>query len=240
MSVFICNICKAQFASMSNLNRHLSKDVLCVDKKTIHELIGKLESERQVINNSIIGGENNTYINIKIEINPANRLNTDYISPDKMKNLIEKYEDFSSEKSPEKLNLLLSDYIKDVMCDSQHPENHAVKYIKKKPPTYNCLVEDPDGNTVSVIKGLKDSCELLSDPILNTLKGKLRECLNQFRDDDSFDFSLYESAIRQLRQELNKQTVKKALSSVLQNDILNDIQMKLNVSCEQVRSKLNS
>lgn len=233
---FSCNICKTPFTTRSNLNKHLTKEGLCMDKKTIHELIGKLEGERKTINNSIIGGENNTYINIKIEINPINKLNTNYIGPDKMKNLIENYEDFSSDKSPEKLNLLLSDYIRDVMCDSQHPENHAVKYIKKKPPTYNCLIEDTEGNTVSVIKGLKESCELLSDPILNTLKGKLRECLDQIKNQGDFDFSLYENAIKQLRQELNKQNVKKALSSVLQNDILNDIQMKLNITCEHFKS----
>lgn len=228
--MFICNICKTSFTNRSNLNRHLSKETLCIDKKSLHDLIGKLEGEKQTIYNSIVGGEKNTYINIKVEINPVNRLSTEHIPANKMKTLIEKYEDFSSEKSPEKLNLLLSDYIRDVMCDTEHPENHAVKYIKKKPPTYNCLVENEDGNTVSVIKGLRDSCELLSDPILSTLKMKLRECLAQFRNDEEFDFSLYETAIKQLRQELNKTNVKRALSSVLQNDILNDIQMKLDVT----------
>ena len=150
-----------------------------------------------------------------------------------MKNLIETYDDDKS-KNPEKLNLLLTDYIKDVICDNEHPENHAVKYIKKKPPTYNCFVEDTEGNTVTVIKGLKDTCELLSDPMLNTLKVKLKEFLQKYKEDDSnFDYSLYEDAIKQLRKELNKGTVKKALSSVLQNDILNNIQMKLNISANK-------
>jgi hypothetical protein len=155
-----------------------------------------------------------------------------------MKTLIEQYDD--STKNPDKLNLLLSGYIKDVICDQEHPENHAVKYTKKKPPTYNSLVEDTDGNTVSVIKGLKDTCELLSDPILNQLKAKMKEFINKYKnegDESEFDYSLYEDAINQLRKELNKDNVKKALSSVLRNDILNNIEMKLSCSVSEKKLK---
>ena len=127
----------------------------------------------------------------------------------------------------DKMNLLLSDYIKDMICDTEHPENHAVKYIKKKPPTYNARIEDSEGNTVSVIKGLKDTCELLSDPILDTLKIKLRQFLKKYRKNDAFNYLIYEETISELRNELNKANVKKALSTVLQNDILNNIEMKL-------------
>jgi hypothetical protein len=168
---------------------------------------------------------------IEININPITKLNVSYIEPEKMKLLIESY-DNSDSKNPDKLNLLLSDYIKDVICDNDHPENHAVKYTKKKPPTYNSLIEDTEGNTVSVIKGLKDTCELLSDPILNQLKTKMKEFINKYKTDDdpNFDYSLYEDAINQLRKELNKDNVKKALSSVLRNDILSNIEMKLSCS----------
>ena len=237
---FVCNLCCTQFNTKSNLNRHLNKESICQDKKKVHELIESLKQSINLLqNNGIsnnsgvigIGGEHNMYINVKIEINPITKLQVGHIEPDKMKNLIEKYDD-DTPKNSDKLNLLLSDYIKDVMCDVKHPENHAVKYIKKKPPTYNCIIEDTDGNTVTVIKGLKDTCELLSDPMLNTLKVKLKEFLTKYKSDqhEEFDYSLYEDAIKQLKNELNKDTVKKALSSVLQNDILNDIQMKLNIS----------
>lgn len=96
-------------------------------------------------------------------------------------------------------------------------------------PTYNSLIEDTEGNTVSVIKGLKDTCELLSDPILNQLKIKMKEFINEYKgdNDSNFNYSLYEDAIKQLKNELNKENVKKALSSVLRNDILNNIEMKL-------------
>ena len=71
-----------------------------------------------------------------------------------------------------------------IICNKEHPENHAVKYIKKKPPTYNSVIEDPEGNTVTVIKGLKDTCELLSDPILNKLKKKMIEFCKKYHKDD--------------------------------------------------------
>lgn len=236
--IFKCNLCQNEFKKKQSLQVHLNdrrcKSDLLDNLYKLHEYIESLKviSCSQNINQSIVGGENNTYINVKIEINPITKLDISHIEPEKMKNLIEKYDDVQ-DKNPEKLNLLLTDYIKDVICDNEHPENHAVKYIKKKPPTYNCLIEDTEGNAVTVIKGLKDTCELLSDPMLNTLKVKLKEFLQKYKEDEEFDYSLYEDAIKQLRKEFNKGAVKKALSSVLQNDILNNIQMKLNITANK-------
>jgi len=237
---FKCYICSNVFAQKKNLQRHLTektcKSPLLNNLNDLNILLQELEDLKGKINisNSPIIVGNNNYNNIKIEIhiNPITKLDTSHIEPEKMKHLIEKYDDVTP-KNPEKLNLLLTDYIKDVICDKEHPENHAVKYIKKKPPTYNCFIEDTEGNTVTVIKGLKDTCEVLSDPMLNTLKTKLKEFLQKYKEDEEFDYSLYEDAIKQLRKELNKGAVKKALSSVLQNDILNNIQMKLNISANK-------
>jgi hypothetical protein len=234
----ICYICNNSFTKRPSLERHWKdkrcKSPLLENLKELSVLIEQLKQcQNQTINQSIIGGDHNTYINVKIEINPITKLDISHIEPEKMKNLIEKYDDDINNKNPNKLNLLLTDYIKDVICDKEHPENHAVKYIKKKPPTYNCFIEDTDGNTVTVIKGLKDTCEVLSDPMLNTLKIKLKEFLQKYKEDEEFDYSLYEDGIKQLRKELNKEAVKKALSSVLQNDILNNIQMKLNISAKK-------
>jgi hypothetical protein len=143
-----------------------------------------------------------------------------------MRTIIEKYDE-----NNQKLNLLLGDYIKNMLCDTQHPENQAVKYITKKPPTYNSTIEDSEGKTVNVIKGLKDTCELLTDPILDQLKLKLKECLKTYKNDSSeFDYSLYEDAFKELKKELNKSNVKKALSSVLKNDILQNIEMKFKLN----------
>ena len=246
---FVCNICSNSFTQKVNLQRHLNekrcKSPLLADLAKLNDFLFQQEEKIKHLTKQLtINGNNNTItnsnndINMKIEINinPITKLNVNYIEPEKMKALIESYDNGSS-KNPDKLNLLLSDYIKDVICDEQHPENHAVKYTKKKPPTYNSLIEDTEGNTVSVIKGLKDTCELLSDPILNKLKLKMKEFINKYKTDDdpNFDYSLYEDAINQLRKELNKDNVKKALSSVLRNDILNNIEMKL--SCSVIEKK---
>ena len=235
----MCNLCNASFNEKYNLNKHINKKSLCIDKQSLYKLIeekNKLIESLRVSNNEVVNmlniGDHNMNINVKIEINPITKLQIGYMSTDQMKELIEKYDDPAIPKTSEKLNLLLSHYIKNVMCDSEHPENQAVKYVKKKPPTYNTIIEDADGNIVSVIKGLKDTCELLSDPILDKLKMKLIEFVKKYKADTEpdFDYSLYEDAIKQLKKEFNKKTVKKALSSVLQNDILNNIQMKFDIT----------
>jgi hypothetical protein len=192
----------------------------------------RIESSSQFIS----GGTQNQMMNfnIKIEINPITNLKLDYIEPEIMKTLVEKY-DSCNNKNPERLNILLSDYIKNVIYNKDYPENHAVKYVKKKPPTYNCIIKDENGNTIQVIKQLKDTCELLSDPMLNNLKIKLTEFLKKYKKDEEFDYEMYEDTIQQLRKELNKKTVKKALSSVLQNDILNDIEMKFDISMNEIK-----
>ena len=247
---FVCNICSNSFTQKKNLQAHLNekrcKSPLLADLSKLNDFLFQQEEKIKHLTKQLtINGNNNTVtnsnndINMKIEINinPITKLNVNYIEPEKMKALIESYDNGSS-KNPDKLNLLLSDYIKDVICDEQHPENHAVKYTKKKPPTYNSITEDADGNPVTVIKGLKDTCELLSDPILNQLKSKMKEFVNKYKGDDdpNFDYSLYEDAINQLRKELNKDNVKKALSSVLRNDILNNIEMKLTCSVTEKKS----
>ena len=218
------------------------------DKIIEKQRIELLESQREIemlkvqfksgnINN-VHGNNNNvSNINMKIEfnINPITKLDIKHIEHNKLREIIEKYDDEKEIVSAvdkfnnDKVNILLSGYIKDMICDSEHPINHAVKYIKKHPPTYNTHVEDQSGNTVTVIMGLKDTCELLTDPILDQLKIKLKEFIIKYKGDTEpeFDYKLYENAILELRKELNKQNVKRALKSVLKNDILNNIEMKL-------------
>lgn len=223
-----CYICSIVFANKQNLTRHLSekrcKSELLMDLFKLNELIKNFKTAPTCgnVTNSIVGDNNIiNNINIQITINPINKLNTSYIEPDKMKGLIENYDNSN-------LNLLLGDYIREMICNKEHPENHSVKYIKKKPPTYNSTIEDKDGNRISVIKNLRDSCELLTEPILETLKLKLKQCLNCYKKDSEFN-DIYQESIKEIRKELNKESVKRALASCLQNDILNDIEMKLSM-----------
>jgi hypothetical protein len=250
--VFVCNFCNNDFVKKYALQRHIAEDrcksILIKDLNKINDIIQEYKNEIDNLNKRIttISGNNNitsigngNNINMKVEIivNSINNLNVSYIENEKMKKIIENYgnekelvngkEKFNNDK----MNIYISEYIKDMICDTEHPENHSVKYIKKKPPTYNTHIQDTSGNTVTVIKGLKDTCELLTDPILDQLKIKLKEFIKKYKPDTEpdFDYTLYENAIRELKKELNKQNVKKALKSVLQNDILNNIEMKLSL-----------
>lgn len=58
-----------------------------------------------------------------------------------------------------------------------------------------------------------------------TLKKKLRQCTSVYKNDADFK-NVFEDTVQDIRRELNKESVQKALSTVLQIDILNDIEMK--------------
>lgn len=243
----ICIFCKIDFSKNYNFIRHL-KENRCSGVKEMNQyefytqidnLKTKIkELEKKLINsgstntvnfnNSTVTINSNTNINVNIEIHPVTKLALDHISPEKMKEVIEKY---NLDKS--KLNYLLTDYLNNVLCDSQHPENHAVKYIKRYPPTFNSITEDSDGNIITVIKGLNDSCELLSDPVLDVLKKKLHECIIKYREGEDYDYSLYDNAIKELKKELRKDKIKKVLSNFLKNDLINNIEMKLKINYEK-------
>ncbi len=227
-----CNFCNQSFQQKNNLTRHLN-DNRCKMFPTLSilEIHNKIEYYKTQIGNGItLTGNHNTLtnsnntvnvenINVIFDINTINKITSGHIEPEKMKEFIENY-DYT------KLNLFLSGYIKELICNKTQPQNHSVKYVTKNPPRFNSLVENKEGEKINVIKNLKDSCELLSEPVVTTLKTKLKECLNKYKKDCDFKEECdYE--IKQISKELNKESVKKALSSVLQNDILTDIQMKL-------------
>jgi hypothetical protein len=217
-----CYFCKNSFQRKFTLDRHLKEDRCESFKKMnaldIHNMLTKnnIKSNINTYNEKCtINNINNIHIE-RIEIvNHINNLDTTFIEPSKMKEMVDKY-------NYPKLNLLLGNYIKDIICNKNQPQNHSVKYVKKNPPTYNSLVQDSDGNLINVVKNLKDSCELLTDPILEILKTKLKQYIKHYKNDDDYDID----TVNDICKELNKDSVRKALGSVLQNDILNDIKMK--------------
>lgn len=222
-----CVYCDKTFTRKFTLKRHIiNKDCSLKNTDKLWEFQDNLLNVNTNINSNpttINGNMNvingNVNINVIIQPNPISKLNVDYILPEKMKNLVEKYD-------YDKSHLLLSEYIKDIIHNKEHPENHSVKYVKKRPPTFSNTIE----NGVNVIKNLKDSCELLSEPVLENLKQKLRQCKKVFKNDSDF-LNVYEDTVKEIYKELNKDIVKKALSTVLQTDILNDIEMKLTKQC---------
>lgn len=218
----ICIFCTKDFSNKAHLKRHITND-RCnnISTEKIWELYSNvIENDENKYTNIINNNNNSININISINVNPVNKVELGYLEPIKMKKLIEEY-------SYEKSNLLFTDYIKDIIHNKEYPENHCVKYIKKCPPTYINVIEK-DGDIVKVIKNLKDSCELLSEPVLETLKKKLKECSVMLKTDCEFN-NMYEDTVKEIYKELNKEVVKKALKSVLEDNILNDIEMKMNV-----------
>lgn len=229
----LCCFCNKTFQKKFNLHRHL-KENQCDAYKEIspfdmHERIVALQNQvktQTIGDNTHINSHNINNISVVVNINPITKLDLTYIPPAKMKEMIEKYNDGHSE---EHFNLLIGDYLQDVLCNKEHPENHSVKYIKKYPPTFNSKIQDSDGKTIDVIKGLKDTCDILTDPVLDVLRTKLNECVKKYKKDELFDYDMYEETIKAIKEELQKPVIKTLLSSFLQNDILNNIEMKLDL-----------
>ena len=233
----ICRFCNMSYTRKDHLMRHLNENRCKVAKTlSLYDINEKLD-ELAILKSDITisGNENNinsnntNIFNININIQPIQKLSLGHVSTDLMKELIEKYDDDLSQGS---MNTLFSGYLSNVLCDKDHPENQAVKYLKKYPPTFNSVIEDREGNIINTIKDLNGTCELLSDPVLDLLKKKLREFTKKYHKDDQpdFDWELYDKSIKELRKELNKGNVKKVLNSFLKNDILNNIEMKLSLN----------
>lgn len=228
-----CLFCNAEFNRKDNLTRHLQNNSCAVGKKmTLLDFHNKIEELQNSIRELSINGDHNTTnvnsptINLNITINPITRLTLDYIPPEHMKSIIEQFD-----SDPSKFNLLFTNYLNNVLCNKEHPENHSIKYIKKYPPTFQSVIQDENGNVIDTIKGLKDTCDILTDPILDALKSKLKECIKTYKhENNGLDYDLYEDAIRELRKELKKDNIKKVLSSFLQHDMLNNIEMRLSAN----------
>lgn len=227
------------FQRKYNLEKHL-KDNRCHGFKNltafeVYKIIVQKESNTQnalhkVFENTTksqfnvdiqnnIKSTNNTYTKHNnenfIKVNPVNKIKTEYITNNEIVKLIE-------ERESSNLIVFLEDYIKNMFCNEKYPENHSVKYIRRKPPTFNILIEGVNGDSIFITKGLKDTCELLVEHVFNELKMKTNEYIKNYKDDEFFDIS----EINLLYIKLNNNILKRAISSVLQYNILNNTFMK--------------
>lgn len=225
MAEIVCLFCNETFSKNSNLNKHLSGRRCKVDLVELHKKFFDLNQKAATVtingdsnltttNGSIIA--NNT-ININVSVNSIENLDVSYIADSVMKKLASEYR--PGEPS---VNLLISDYIKQMLCNKEHPENHPVKYIQKKPPLFNTKMLDSDGKIINVVKNLSETLALIHDPILNILISKLKDYIENYKEDPEYDRKKVNSIYREMKQE----TVREALKTVLKNDILQDIEMK--------------
>lgn len=204
----------------------------------------------QIINNNCQNANQIVNVNININIEPIAQLSFNDTSNDLMYKMIEKYsiiQNFKSNDIDKQIvsknvfdaKFLLANYIKLTMTNKNN-----IKYVNKRPPTYQIAEDfDEDGEIITTIRGLKDSIILLTDPVLNALKIKLdkfemklqktliqaekisKETVNELK----YDYPLYETTIKALKNELNKKVVQNSLKQFLKNDVLNDINMKLKI-----------
>jgi hypothetical protein len=204
MSGFSCNICSKSFKTLQNLQKHLNNKRCKVDLdyNKIHELLK---------NTSLTYNEN-----------PIENLNTSHIGPEILADIIEVHHNNN-------INDILSKYIRCIIHDMNHPENHAVKYINKKDKLYCVLTKDTSGNIKQAQGKFKDIRVLITGPILLILKKKLKQFKIKYEKDEEskFDYSLYEDEINDLRSSLSDVFIGKILHNVLDSYVITDKRMKV-------------
>jgi len=255
--IFEC-ICNKKFGKKFNLERHLSSNAckslsLPNDIKTQldiyniiekHNIIKDKKSNINIINSNNNNSNNVINININIPLSELTFKNTE----ESLYKMIEKYFEIQNLKNEQEfrnvkdVKFLISDYLKTNLCDKLKPELHCVKYVTKYPPSYNISQKrDINGDIIDTIQGLKDSVDLLSDPILKNIKKALQSfekiliieskkaCENGDVELLKYDYTLYDVTIKALKNELNKKNVQAALKQFLKHDLLNDINMKISL-----------
>ena len=208
---FVCNLCKKCFTQKVSLIRHL-KEKRC---KTglLYDLV-KLNNILNMINTELIN------INTKKSLNAINELDTSYIKINKMREMINIYD-----TNKDKLNNLLSEYIKNIICNENYPENHCIKFVDKKMKIFSLYIIE-DGVKKHIRDNYKQLCHIASEYFYKIIKKQLSKCLKFYKDDSDFQ-DLYEDTIIEFEKDLNIDNVNKALKICLHAYILNDKNMKI-------------
>jgi len=186
---FSCDFCKKEFTLFTNKRRHeihrckdntnlMTKKIydLEKEKKKLEKKIEKLLDKVGTINNTTNNTNNNTQ-NI-IVVNNYGKENTDYLTVDKIKALLDR--PFDS----------VQELIKMLHFNSEHPENHNVKITNKKEP-YALVWNDPIWELrkkKSVVKDIVDKGYLMIDTTHDSMDESNKKYLNfqtKFDDDDT-------------------------------------------------------
>ena len=160
--VFLCDFCDSKFITYANKRRHenhsckentiiMSNKIKTLEKekKKLEKQIEKMIDKVGTVNNTT---NNNNTQNI-IVVNNYGKENTDYLTFEKIKKLLDRPYDSVQE------------LIKMLHFDVNHPENHNVKITNKKEP-YALVWNDPIWELrkkKSVVKDLVDKGYMLID-----------------------------------------------------------------------------
>ena len=187
---FSCDFCYSTFSSYAHKRRHelhrckenvsvkdLKIRTLEKEKKKLEKQIIKMMDKVGTINNTTNNNTNNNTQNI-IVVNNYGKENTDYLTVDKIKALLDR--PFDS----------VQELIKMLHFNSEHPENHNVKITNKKEP-YALVWNEPIWEVrkkKSVVKDIVDKGYLMIDTTHDSMDESNKKYINfqtKFDDDDT-------------------------------------------------------
>ena len=187
---FSCDFCYSTFSSYAHKRRHelhrckenvsvkdLKIRTLEKEKKKLEKQIIKMMDKVGTINNTTNNNTNNNTQNI-IVVNNYGKENTDYLTVDKIKALLDR--PFDS----------VQELIKMLHFNSEHPENHNVKITNKKEP-YALVWNDPIWELrkkKSVVKDIVDKGYLMIDTTHDSMDESNKKYINfqtKFDDDET-------------------------------------------------------
>jgi hypothetical protein len=161
INAFSCDFCELAFTTKPNKRRHELH--YCKQNGTLKDIkIRKLEKEKKKLEKKIeklldkvgnVTNNNSNNTNNIIVVNNYGKENTDYLTVDKIKSLLNRPYDSVQE------------LIKMLHFNSEHPENHNVKITNKKEP-YALVWNDPIWELrkkKSVVKDIVDKGYMLMD-----------------------------------------------------------------------------
>jgi hypothetical protein len=207
----------------------ISKKEIIIEKdKEILTLKEQLKKAQTIINSphhinhSTVNSPNshNNY-NINITINPIDKLNVDYIKKEELQGMFDKL----NKDQAGHMDLVLKNYIRSILSNEDHPENHAVKYTKKDPPMFSTIVTENDKQKC-VINDLKDTCDLISQPLIEVMLKKIKKSWGEMKQDPDFD-DMDQNLVDALRDTLKNERVREILKRYLKSDILENVEMKI-------------
>lgn len=226
-----CDFCMKSFARKDSFKRHLSTNS-CTNVPSSNQL----EWYKYIKKNYPQNKNTGPTLNLTINIQPLNVFTLKDTDNDLIYEFIQNYDQKGKKINNGKRDAIISYFNKTL------PDKNLIKYISKRPLQYQIAEkQDENGDVINSIRGLKDSVNILTDPILKALKSKILNFENKLRkendkavingteDELKYDYPLVEDTIIEIKKELDRDVVQKTLKQFLRNDVLNDINMKLNI-----------